>query len=304
MKPHLTTDLARRLRKDELDDGTKMGQHYSEKAISEYNKRSRYNNSHYSVSGFDNIDASVFTPIPTASWAFVLQKVKSLSLEYEKAYNKSKESGYHGDFDDLEVVKSQPFLLYFNQMLEESSDPDSFRSALLAELPDDVYHDSGAPQQPQGKKQRRGGKGGDRSGGGNKKGSSNKDKRGESAALESIANKNIAHEKKITVETNAFLDDQMEKCLEKKEEAMNKFTAHCGGNKKVAKKRVKEYAERQNAKKSEQSADDSSSDSSDDDDDPESQVTICKTILRLGQRRKELGSQIKQLNNPSKKSKK
>ena len=141
MRPLITEDFASRLKKDDLDDGNKTCQRFCEKFIRQYNDQEKYNGSVFSISGYDQ-DASTFTKIPAKSWTLVKQKIKDLSAEYEKGHVQSKESGYHGNFEDLESVKSCPHFIYFHQMLEESGKGDILRDALLAQLPDGVFNES------------------------------------------------------------------------------------------------------------------------------------------------------------------
>ena len=106
----------------------------------------------------------MFTPIPHGSWNLVAKRIKDESADYEKVYNQSKESGYHGDFNDLPMVSTNPRLAYLHNLCEESSSSEIFRGALFAELPDDVFNESTDRPSGRGRGRGRGGGGGKASG--------------------------------------------------------------------------------------------------------------------------------------------
>ena len=235
MRPLITEDFASRLKKDDLDDGNKTCQRFCEKFIRQYNDQEKYNGSVFSISGYDQ-DASTFTKIPAKSWTLVKQKIKDLSAEYEKGHVQSKESGYHGNFEDLESVKSCPHLIYFHQMLEESGKGDILRDALLAQLPDGVFNESADPRSKKKKRGRGTGRGGG-GGSGDGRGGNSKGRGGENVAFASIANKNNALQLKTMMETQSHLTDRLDAAKKGKRDAMKKFADHCPGGKKEAKSR-------------------------------------------------------------------
>jgi len=293
MKPLITQELFSRLKKDDLDDGLKTCQVFCEKFIAQYNDSSKYGNDLYSVAGFDQ-DASMFTPIPHGSWDLVAKRIKDESADYEKVYNQSKESGYHGDFNDLPMVLTNPRLAYLHNLCEESSSSEIFRGALFAELPDDVFNES--TDRPSG----RGGGGGKASGcGRGGKGA----KGGENAALNSIASKNEAQKFKLHIETKGILRNQLDDTDKKVNDLTKKFVEHCGGGstgKVEAKMRLK--ASKLKRDQTRDNSDDSS-DSSDEDPD-ESQQSLCNRIHNLKDRKKELKGDLKQLNDATPKRRK
>jgi hypothetical protein len=250
----------------------------------------------HNVDDFDQ-DASQFDPIPPGNWQMLYKKIKQLSLEYEKKYSESKESGYHGEFGDLESL--QPYLNYFHQALEESGKGDIFREAILATLPEGTFSDStwGAPA---GNRQRsnRGRKGG--RGGGGRGGSKRSFNGGDqSAALDSIASKNQAKELKTKVETIQILEGREEGYRQEKDRHMASFSEYCRDGKPEAKKRYKDYEERRKAKRDD--ADGSESESSVDTDPEESQSSLCGKIYTAKQKAKKMRSQRKQVEGKEKK---
>ena len=294
MRPLITEDFASRLKKDDLDDGNKTCQRFCEKFIRQYNDQEKYNGSVFSISGYDQ-DASTFTKIPAKSWTLVKQKIKDLSAEYEKGHVQSKESGYHGNFEDLESVKSCPHLIYFHQMLEESGKGDILRDALLAQLPDGVFNESADPRSKKKKRGRGTGRGGG-GGSGDDRGGNSRGRGGENVAFASIANKNNALQLKTMMETQSHLTDRLDAAKKGRRDAMKKLADHCPGGKKEAKSRFDQFQERkkQRLEKPNQEAD---SDSSDEDDDPqESQTSTCNEIFRFKKREKDMKVNIKEVN--------
>ena len=299
MGPKLDTEFAERLTKNDLDDGIRNAQKFCEQFIEEYNDKNNeeYGSDAHNVADFDQ-DASQFTPIPIGSWQMLYKVLKKLSLEYEKKYSESKESGYHGEFGDLESL--QPYLNYFHQALEESNKGDIFREAILATLPEGTFSDStrGAPA---GNRQRsnRGRKGG--RGGGGRGGSKRSFNGGDqSAALDSIASKNQAKELKTKVETIQILEGREEGYRQEKDKHMASFSEYCRDGKPEAKKRYEGYEERRKAKRDD--ADGSESESSVDTDPEESQSSLCGKIYTAKQKAKKMRSQRKQVEGKEKKN--
>ncbi|KAL7458487.1 hypothetical protein ACHAWC_010036 [Mediolabrus comicus] len=298
MGPKLDTELAQRLTRRDLDDGIRMFQNFCGECIREYNDKNNadYGSDAHNVDDFDQ-DASQFDPIPPGNWQMLYKKIKQLSLEYEKKYNESKESGYHGEFGDLESL--QPYLNYFHQALEESGKGGIFREAILATLPEGTFSDStqGAPA---GKRQRsnRGRKGG--RGGGGRGGSKRSFNGGDqSAALDSIASKNHAKEVKTKVETIQILERREEGYRQEKDKHMASFSEYCRDGKAEAKERYKCYEERRKAKRDD--ADGSDSESSVDTDPEESQSSLCDKIYTAKHKAKKMKSQRKQVEGKEKK---
>jgi len=232
------------------------------------------------------------------SWDLVAKRIKEESADYEKVYNQSKESGYHGDFNDLPMVSTNPRLAYLHNLCEESSSSDMFRGALFAELPDDVFNES--TDRPSGRG--RGGGGGKASGrgrggrGGGKGGA----KGGENAALNSIASKNEAQKLKLRVETKGILRNQMDDTDKQVADLKKKFVEHCG-DKEEAKRRLKASKLKRNQTRDNS---DDSSDSSDDEDPDESQQSLCNRIHDLKDRKKELKGDLNALIDPTPKRRK
>eukprot|EP00574_Skeletonema_japonicum_P006795 CAMPEP_0201717060 /NCGR_PEP_ID=MMETSP0593-20130828/2896_1 /ASSEMBLY_ACC=CAM_ASM_000672 /TAXON_ID=267983 /ORGANISM="Skeletonema japonicum, Strain CCMP2506" /LENGTH=578 /DNA_ID=CAMNT_0048207025 /DNA_START=14 /DNA_END=1750 /DNA_ORIENTATION=+ len=295
MKPFLSHDLFRSLTKQELDEGRRTCQSYGERFIKEYNNRGKYGEDVFTVANFTQ-DASKFTPIPSASWELVAKKIKDETGDYEKAYNQSKESGYHGDFCDLPVVETNPRIGYLHRMVEESGQADTFRSALFNDLPEDVFSESTTPASARGGGRKgRGGGGGKGRGGGGGKGAKDKSRDEENAALTSIANKNKVQEMKAFVETKGNLNDQLRDAENEVITLMKDFTQHCC-DKKVAKERVKAFEARKKDRAPTNPDECSDSSDSSDDDPDESQQTLCKQIVRAKNRKKEIKSELRDLN--------
>ncbi len=298
MGPKLDTEFAERLTKNDLDDGIRKSQKFCEQFIEEYNDKNNeeYGSDAHNVADFDQ-DASQFTPIPIGSWQMLYKVLKKLSLEYEKKYSESKESGYHGEFGDLESL--QPYLNYFHQALEESGKGDIFREAILATLPEGTYADStrGAPA---GNRQRTSkGRGGGRGGGG--RGGSKRAFNGgdQSAALDSIASKNHAKEVKAKVETAQILEKREEGYRQDKDKHMAQLIDYCDGDKAEAKERYKGYEERRKGKRDD--ADGSDSESSVESDPEESQSSLCDKIFTSKHKAKKMKSMRKELEGKGKK---
>lgn len=303
--PLLKTEYFNRLDKDELEDGQKTNQSFCEKFIAEYNDSSKYGTPVFTVLNFDQ-DPSKFTPIPEGSWNLVNQKIKDESSAYEKAYIQSKESGYHDDFENAPLVKTNGRLAYLHRMLEGMGKEDAgvFRKSLFGSLPEGVFSESTTnPSRPsRGGGGKRGGGGGGRGGGGKGAG---KSRAGESAALSSIAKKNAAQERKADTERRVLLQGQMRTADDRQRKLMKELEGNVG-DKEQAKIRYKAFEKEKKQRENDPSNNNSDSDSdSDASMVPDSQQSLFKSIWEEKKVKKQAKQELKYIErNASKRARK
>ena len=145
-------ELGARLDRHGLNNGLKTDETIFRFFLEQYNDQNKNNSSSFSHLNF-NQDASKFTPFPVDDWAKAKKKFNSISSDYNAAFNSSTQSGFHGSFSDVAMVKTQPWLEYL-----QKGNTDDLRTAIFSELPENVFSEStqGAPPGGGGRNNRSG----------------------------------------------------------------------------------------------------------------------------------------------------
>lgn len=102
-------ELGARLDRHGLNNGLKKDETIFRFFLEQYNDQNKNNSSSFSHLNF-NQDASKFTPFPVDDWAKAKKKFNSISSDYNAAFNSSTQSGFHGSFSGVAMVKTQPWL--------------------------------------------------------------------------------------------------------------------------------------------------------------------------------------------------
>lgn len=142
MKPKIP-DLNRKVSREGLENGDKMNEPFFRKFIREYNNSSKYNEdtSPSAVADF-NESASAFFAFPENDWPRFESKYKDVMKCYNHVHIECTQSGSHDNFEDKALVRTNPYLLYLHNILEEFDDSDALRNSFFCDLPGDVFSQS------------------------------------------------------------------------------------------------------------------------------------------------------------------
>jgi hypothetical protein len=244
------------LSKDDLENRTKVDQELFAAVITEYNDNS---NVSYGLHAFNNIpqkvDPSIFTKIPTTAWKHVRDKFKNIVKEYEHHIKAWTRSGNHGRFDELsandlkaidpDINKcTSKYMIYMHYFMRQHH---NILATCVALLPNDVARRSTQAKTSSGSNYGRSGK----ETSGEKEGSKHVGKsRGMQVALNSIAKKNNAHQRKIEVDiknsekqtamsTSLALSRQIEEEKQSKRRMEQELQTNCSNDRRAMNEKVR-----------------------------------------------------------------
>ena len=126
---------------------TDQGLH--EKLLVEYTIQGNYDE-HAFPDVVDNMDASIFEPIPSRFWQKSNKKLKAMTKEYESKILACKKLGFNGTFEDMDEKKlgrTTPMMQYMHQYFK--SNP-ALKDVAISLLPPGTFcqSSSGPPPAP------------------------------------------------------------------------------------------------------------------------------------------------------------
>ena len=231
------------LSKQQLQDKLRTDQEFHETLITEYNDvEKRIYSAHARPTVEDFCNASNFQEIPSESWKKFQEKFAKLTNEYESKIAACTESGFHGQFDEIDEARfgrTSPAIQYMHCYLKENP---SLLTTTISLLPDGTFSESssGAPTASNVRGRARAKSKGKRRGGGGRN-----DGGGATAAegvFESIESKNRMIEQAQCMEMHHSMQERKRALKTEKRKAFNDFSERYG-NKKTTKGIIKLYKE-------------------------------------------------------------
>jgi hypothetical protein len=282
---------ARSLKKHDFDQGLAADQQLHTDLLVEYNKDDvvAYG-THAHANVTQKVDPKVFQQIPTTQWKRAEERCKQLYANYEKSLLIWTESGTNCDYEELKNLEvteagNRHVCVYMHYFVREHRE---LLQLCTATLPTNAFRDSTYQRRTPISPVKRGRKRGSRGERGDKENSaaaaaSNQYR---DDAMISISEKNgsIADKEKeskvnVVVDRVSNVGAEMRAVAHDRSAKMDKFVAHCGNDKKVAKERIAKMQR----KRREDDVDNGDKTNSDDDDccsdEPDSQETIIGEIL-------------------------